>query len=85
MIPSDPISIVGDNLNLASLYPDLSVSYFLLTDLMKGQFFLIVDSDMHIIFQISADGSRYSRLILPNVKIPVQVEFDSDTEVVWFA
>lgn len=53
-------------------------------DLIEEDFFLVVDSDMHWIFQISSDGKKFSRLNIPQVKSPVQVEFDPETKIVYW-
>ncbi|XP_039250698.2 uncharacterized protein LOC120328317 [Styela clava] len=78
--PPGNVSTCGCSLGL-DLAPD---GKSCISVLIEKDFFVAVDADMHWIFQISADGSQYTRLKLPGVRVPVQVEFDPETKMVYW-
>ena len=51
---------------------------------MNRDFFLVVDSDLRWVFQVSADGKKFSKLPLSNARVPVQAEYDPVTSRVSF-
>ncbi|XP_076806544.1 uncharacterized protein LOC143450032 [Clavelina lepadiformis] len=54
------------------------------TKILEKNFFLVVDSDMQWIYQVSANGKSFSKLSIPNLSIPVQVEYDPETTRVYW-